>query len=168
MGHLIDDLLKLAQVTRAEINREAVDLSALAGSVRASLVSISDERQVDWHIEAGLVTIGDARLLSVVLDNLLGNALKFTNKTNLARIEFGALKPAEGKQVYFVRDNGVGFDMKYASKLFGAFQRLHNVKEFPGTGIGLATVQRIIHRHSGRIWADSIAGEGATFYFSLG
>lgn len=168
MGHLIDDLLKLAQVTRAEINREAVNLSILAESVRANLESLTQERRVDWHIEPGLVTIGDARLLRVVLDNLLGNAWKFTSKTNLARIEFGALQLADGKQTFFVRDNGVGFDMTYASKLFGAFQRLHNVKEFSGTGIGLATVQRIIHRHSGRIWAESIAGEGATFYFLLG
>lgn len=168
MGHLIDDLLKLAQVTRAEINREVVDLSALAKSVRANLASLSDERQVDWHIEAGLVATGDAHLLRVVLDNLLGNAWKFTSKKNSARVEFGTLQLADGKQAYFVRDNGVGFDMKYASKLFGAFQRLHNVKEFPGTGIGLATVQRVIHRHSGRIWADSVAGKGATFYFLLG
>lgn len=168
MGHLIDDLLKLAQVTRAEINREAVNLSTLAESVRVNLESVAHERQVDWRIEPGLTTIGDARLLRVVLDNLLGNAWKFTGKVNPARIEFGALQLADGEQAYFVRDNGVGFDMTYADKLFGAFQRLHNVKDFQGTGIGLATVQRIIHRHSGRIWADSIAGAGATFYFSLG
>ncbi len=168
MGNLIDDLLKLAQVTRAEINCEAVDISALAESVRESLESATQTRKVEWYIEPGLVDFGDIRLLRVVLDNLLGNAWKFTSQKSLARIEFGALKQSEGKHAYFVRDNGVGFDIAYAGKLFGAFQRLHNVKDFPGTGIGLATVQRIIHRHAGRVWADGTTGEGATFYFSLG
>ncbi len=167
MGHLIDDLLKLARVTRAEMKREAVDLSALAGGVLADLQTSAPERKMDWQVEPNLVASGDAPLLRVVLDNLLGNAWKFTGKQTHARIEFGALEQATGGQAYFVRDNGVGFDMTYAGKLFGAFQRLHSVSEFPGTGIGLATVQRIVRRHGGRVWAEGAAGKGATFYFSL-
>jgi len=167
MGHLIDDLIKLARVARAEMQREAVDLSALAGSVLASLQASEPARKVDWHIEPGLTASGDANLLRVVLDNLLGNAWKFTGKQASARIELGVLRQAGSEQAYFVRDNGVGFDMTYAGKLFGAFQRLHTMSEFPGTGIGLATVQRIIHRHGGRVWAEGVAGKGATFYFSL-
>ena len=167
MGHLIDDLLKLARVTRAEMHREAVDLGALAGSVLADLQASAPECKVEWQIEPDLVASGDAPLLRVVLDNLLGNAWKFTGQQTRARIEFGALHSGIGGPTYFVRDNGVGFDMTYADKLFGAFQRLHNVSEFPGTGIGLATVQRIIRRHGGRVWAESEAGKGATFYFSL-
>jgi PAS domain S-box-containing protein len=183
MGHLIDDLIKLARVARAEMQHEAVDLSTLAGSVLASLQASEPARKVDWHIEPDLATSGDANLLRVVLDNLLGNAWKFTGKQACARIEFGVLQQASpvmdevdrvgnkpsktGGPAYFVRDNGVGFDMAYAGKLFGAFQRLHAMSEFPGTGIGLATVQRIIHRHGGRVWAEGAAGKGATFYFSL-
>ena len=167
MGNLIDDLIKLAHVARAEMKREAVDLSVLAADVLASLRKREPERKVDWHIESGLIAQGDDHLLRVVLDNLLGNAWKFTGKTANATIEFGALHQETGRQAYFVRDNGVGFDMTYAGKLFGAFQRLHSVSEFPGTGIGLATVQRIIHRHGSRVWAESAVGEGATFYFSL-
>ncbi len=167
MGHLIDDLIKLARVARAEMQREAVDLSELAGSVLASLQASEPARKVDWHIEPGLTALGDASLLRVVLDNLLGNAWKFTGKQASARIEFGVLRQAGSEQAYFVRDNGVGFDMTYAGKLFGAFQRLHAMSEFPGTGIGLATVQRIIHRHGGRVWAEGATGKGATFYFTL-
>jgi signal transduction histidine kinase len=183
MGHLIDDLIKLARVARAEMKRETVDLSALAGSVLVDLQTSEPTRKVDSHIEPGLVAAGDARLLRVALDNLLGNAWKFTGKKARARIEFGVLQqaspgmdevdrlgnklPKTGEQVFFVRDNGVGFDMTYAGKLFSAFQRLHNVSEFPGTGIGLATVRRIVHRHGGRVWAEGVAGKGATFYFSL-
>jgi light-regulated signal transduction histidine kinase (bacteriophytochrome) len=167
MGHLIDDLIKLARVARAEMKREAVDFSALAGSLLTDLQASEPERKVDWHIEPGLIAAGDARLLRVALDNLLGNAWKFTGMQTDARIEFGVLQKKTGGTAYFVRDNGVGFDMTYADKLFGAFQRLHTVNEFPGTGIGLATVQRIIHRHGGRVWAEGTAGKGATFYFSL-
>ena len=167
MGHLIDDLIKLARVTRAEIQREAVDLSALADSVLAELQASEPARKPDWRIAPDLVVSGDANLLRVVLDNLLGNAWKFTSKTANARIEFGALAQESGGPAYFVRDNGVGFDMTYAGKLFGAFQRLHAMNEFPGTGIGLATVQRIIRRHGGRVWAEGVAGKGATFYFTL-
>jgi signal transduction histidine kinase len=183
MGHLIDDLIKLARVARAEMKREAVDLSALAGAVLANLQASEPARKVEWRVEPGLVATGDANLLRVALDNLLGNAWKFTGKKARARIEFGVLQqaspgmdevdrlgnklPKTGEQVFFVRDNGVGFDMTYAGKLFSAFQRLHNVSEFPGTGIGLATVRRIVHRHGGRVWAEGVAGKGATFYFSL-
>ena len=166
MGHLIDDLLKLAKVTRAEINRESVDLSELANNVQESLKASMPERHVDWIVQPSLIAYGDARLLSIVFENLLGNAWKFTGQQTYARIEFG-MQEGEGGAVYFVRDNGVGFDMTYAGKLFGAFQRLHNVSEFPGTGIGLATVQRIIHRHGGCIWAESEPGNGACFYFAL-
>ena len=167
MGHLIVDLIKLARVTRAEMKREAVDLSALAGSVLASLQAGEPTRKVDWRIEPGLTASGDANLLRVVLDNLLGNSWKFTGKQASARIELGVVRQAGSEQAYFVRDNGVGFDMTYAGKLFGAFQRLHAMNEFPGSGIGLATVQRIIHRHGGRIWAEGATGKGATFYFTL-
>ena len=166
MGRLIDDLLKLAKVTRAEINRESVDISELANSVYENLKASMPDRQVDWIMQPGLVAYGDARLLRIVFENLLGNAWKFTGQQAQARIEFG-MQEWEGQPAYFVRDNGVGFDMTYAGKLFGAFQRLHNVSEFPGTGIGLATVQRIIHRHGGRIWAESKPGNGACFYFAL-
>jgi light-regulated signal transduction histidine kinase (bacteriophytochrome) len=122
---------------------------------------------VDINIKAGLVAEGDPHLLEVMLTNLLGNAFKFTGKRADARIEFGSAE-LQGGRVFFVRDNGAGFDMAYSRKLFGAFQRMHRVSEFPGTGIGLATVQRIIHRHGGRVWAEAEADRGATFYFTLG
>ncbi|MCR4347456.1 MAG: PAS domain S-box protein [Sulfuricaulis sp.] len=167
MGHLIDDLIKLARVARAEMHRETVDLSALAGDVLAELQKNEPERRVEYRVDPGLTAEGDARLLRVVLDNLLGNAWKFTGKTANAEIEFGALRGTDGAPGYFVRDNGAGFDMTYADKLFGTFQRLHALSEFPGTGVGLATVQRIVHRHGGRVWAEGAVGKGATFYFTL-
>ena len=171
MGHLIDDMLTLSRVTRVEMQRGTVDLSALAADVFAELQKSEPERKVDWRIEPGLIAEGDAQLLRVALVNLLGNAWKFTGKTATAKIEFGAMRDADGAPdsapSFFVRDNGAGFDMTYAGKLFGAFQRLHLTSEFPGTGIGLATVQRIIHRHGGRVWAEGAVGKGATFYFSL-
>jgi signal transduction histidine kinase len=167
MGHLIDDMLTLSRVTRAEMRRGIVDLSMLAADVLAELQKSEPERKVDWRIESGLIAEGDAPLLRVALVNLLGNAWKFTGKTANAKIEFGAMRNADGATEFFVRDNGAGFDMAYADKLFGAFQRLHLASEFPGTGIGLATVQRIIHRHGGRVWAEGAVGKGATFYFSL-
>jgi signal transduction histidine kinase len=166
MGHLIDDLLKLSRLTRGELRRETVDLSALAQTIAAGLRSTHPERQVSFTIAQGLVVDGDARLLRVALENLLSNAWKFTSRHSEARIEFGVAQN-DGRPAYFVRDDGAGFDMAYAGKLFGAFQRLHAAREFEGTGIGLATVQRIIHRHGGRIWAEGEVERGATFYFAL-
>jgi len=166
MGQLIDDLLQLSRVTRAPLERESVDLTSLARSIADTLREIHADRQIEFAIEPGLGTQGDARLLEVVLTNLLGNAVKFTGKQPAARIEFGRTEQ-EGQPAFYVRDNGAGFDMAYARSLFGPFQRLHRASDFPGTGIGLATVQRIIHRHGGRIWAEAQVNQGATFYFTL-
>lgn len=167
MARLIDDLLSLSRITRAEMTYEQVDLSALAHGVCAGLREAAPERAVQVTIHDGLVAEGDPRLLRIALENLMGNAWKFTARQAQAHIEVGQISPSENGQVFYVRDNGAGFDMAYANKLFGAFQRLHSVTEFEGTGIGLATVQRIIHRHGGRIWAESEVGQGATFYFTL-
>jgi PAS domain S-box-containing protein len=167
MGYLIDDLLKLARVSRTEIRRERVDLSALARGIIEQQQKAQPDRRVDIHIMDGLTAEGDARLLQIALENLLGNAWKFTSEKPRAVIEFAAQREGD-ELVYFVRDNGAGFDMTYAHKLFGPFQRLHDATRFDGTGIGLATVQRVIHRHGGRVWAQSSVGEGATFYFTLG
>jgi PAS domain S-box-containing protein len=167
MGHLIDDMLALSRVTRAEMRRDSVNLSALAAEVRAELQRNEPERTVDWRIEPGLVAEGDTRLLRVVLVNLLGNAWKYTAHQPQPRIEFGAQAGADGNTDFFVRDNGAGFDMAYAGKLFGAFQRLHLESEFPGTGVGLATVQRVIHRHGGQVRGEGVPGQGATFHFTL-
>ncbi len=166
MGLLIDDLLNLSRVTRAEIHPGKLDISALARSIAAELQKTQPERRMEFRIEDGLETTADARLLRLVLENLLGNAWKFTSKHPSARIEFGETH-LNGARAYFVRDDGAGFDPAYAGKLFGAFQRLHAVTEFPGTGVGLATVQRIIHRHGGRVWAEGAVERGATFYFTL-
>ncbi|MGH3106070.1 MAG: PAS domain S-box protein, partial [Rubrobacteraceae bacterium] len=166
MGHLIDDLLNLSRMTRSEMRRESVDLSALVKGVAEDLRATSPEHEVDVIVEEGLVANGDESLLRVALENLLGNAWKFTRDQPRPRIEFGILEH-EDTPAYFVCDNGVGFDMAYADKLFGAFQRLHSTGEFEGTGIGLATVQRIIHRHGGRVWAEGNIGSGATFFFTL-
>ena len=166
MSELIDDLLSLSQVTRSKIYRQSIDLSALAQTIATLLQQTQPERQVEFVIAAGIIINGDRRLLQIVLENLLANAWKFTGKRSQARIEVGVMQ-YEGQQVYFVRDNGVGFDMTYAERLFGAFQRLHSSNEFPGTGIGLATVGRIIHRHGGRVWANGAVGQGATFYFTV-
>ncbi len=166
MGELIDDLLQLSRVTRAEIRRETVDLSALANSVVADLKRAEPPRRVDVVIQPGLQTEGDAKLLRIALVNLLSNAWKFTGHQPAARIELG-VQDNGGERAFYVRDNGVGFDMAYAGKLFGAFQRLHAQGEFPGTGIGLATVQRIINRHGGRVWAEAAVNQGASFYFAL-
>jgi signal transduction histidine kinase len=166
MGQLIDDMLKLSRVTRGEMRVEPVNLSALAQEIAGELVHHEPGRRAACTIAPEIVASGDARLLRIMLENLLGNAWKFTAKQPEAQIEFGRTQQ-DGKAVYFVRDNGAGFDMTYASRLFGAFQRLHTSEEFPGTGIGLATVQRIVHRHGGRIWAESEVGAGATFFFTL-
>jgi light-regulated signal transduction histidine kinase (bacteriophytochrome) len=166
MVQLIDDLLNLARVARAEVRREPVDMSALARSIAEELRQSEPERQVEFAIADGVVLNGDAPLLRIVLEDLLGNAWKFTSRRARAQIEFGTAQRDE-KPVYFVRDDGAGFDPSRAARLFGPFQRLHGSAEFPGTGIGLATVQRIIRRHGGEISAESAVDQGATFYFTL-
>jgi len=166
MGQLIDDMLQLARIARAEMVRDKVNLSRLAQEIASQLQALEPKRQTTFVIQPGLMVEGDRALLRVVLQNLLDNAWKFTGHQLHARIEFGIQKQDSG-QVYFVRDNGAGFEMQYANKLFGVFQRLHRQSEFTGTGVGLATVQRIIHRHGGRIWAEGATGHGATFYFVL-
>jgi PAS domain S-box-containing protein len=166
MAQLIDSLLSLARVSRGDIRREAVDLTNLARKTAERLRASNPDRNVEFLIEKGLTVTGDSRLLGIVLDNLLGNAWKFTRHQPRACIELACTRQ-EGQSVFFVRDNGAGFDMAFASKLFGVFQRLHTSDEFEGTGIGLATVQRIIRRHDGRIWADGKVAGGATFYFTL-
>jgi light-regulated signal transduction histidine kinase (bacteriophytochrome) len=164
---LIDDLLQLSRVTRSEMAAGAVDLTAIARRIAARLAEGNSGRRIEFTIAGGLAASGDARLLEIVLENLFGNAVKFTGPRAEARIEFGRAE-GDGERPFYVRDNGVGFDMAFASTLFGAFQRLHRASEFPGTGIGLATVQRIIHRHGGRVWAEAQPDRGATFYFTLG
>lgn len=166
MGELIDDLLQLSRVSRAELRRERVDLSALARLVIADLSRVEPERQIEVSVREPIIAHADARLIRVVLENLIGNSWKFTRKVASPRIEIQTTEE-DGKTVYCVRDNGAGFDMAYVDRLFGAFQRLHTERDFPGTGIGLATVQRIVHRHGGRVWAEGVVGQGATFYFTL-
>jgi PAS domain S-box-containing protein len=166
MGQLIDALLQLSRVMRAELSREPVDLSILALSTAAVVQKSEASRRVSFHVASGLQALGDRRLLAVLLQNLLQNAWKFTARTPDPLIEFGSTQK-EGKTAYYVRDNGIGFDMTYVNKLFTPFQRLHAKEQFEGTGIGLATVQRIIKRHGGRVWAEGAVGKGATFYFSL-
>jgi len=166
MGQLIEDLLRLSRLTRSVLNLATIDISALARSIATELQKSQPERRASFSIEDGLTVIADPNLIKVALDNLIGNAWKFTSKKQEAAIEFGATE-AEGTMVYFVRDNGAGFDMAYAEKLFDTFQRLHLEKDFPGTGIGLSLVQRIVSRHNGRIWAEGAVGQGATFYFTL-
>ncbi len=163
MDDLIQDLLRLSRMNQLPLIKGPVDLSELARSVINNLTEAGYQKAVDIQIEPNLKVVGDRQLLAIVLDNLLGNALKYSRDSEQVVIKLG-YTVIDDKDVYFVRDNGVGFDMKYAGKLFGAFQRLHG-NEFEGTGIGLATVQRIIHRHGGKIWAESEEGKGATFYF---
>ena len=166
MGQMIDDLLTLSRSTRGELRWERVDLSALAAAIAAELDSYDPGRQISWAIDPNITAQGDPRLLRIVLENLLHNAWKFTSKRKMAAIAFGAAQ-IHGETAYFVRDDGVGFDMTYADKLFGIFQRLHAMTEFEGNGIGLATVARLIHRHNGRVWAEAAEEQGATFYFTL-
>ncbi|MGC1375435.1 MAG: GAF domain-containing protein [Anaerolineales bacterium] len=166
MGQLIDDLLRLSRVTRVELRLFPVNLSELAASLISDLQSREPTRQIKVTIEDGLVTTGDERLLRVALENLLSNAWKFTGKVKDAHIQVGQTIK-DDKNVFYIKDNGIGFDMAYAEKLFGAFQRLHSVDEFPGTGIGLAIVQRVINKHGGQIWVESEPNKGATFYFTL-
>jgi signal transduction histidine kinase len=172
MGRLIDDMLQLARTSRGELNWAPVDLTALAQTIAARLREARPDRQIEFAIQPGATAQGDPQLLEVALTNLLDNACKFAGKRDKARIEFGCEpEPVAAESPpfirFFVRDNGAGFDMKYAQKLFGAFQRMHKSSEYPGTGVGLATVQRIIHRHGGRVWAESKVNEGATFFFTL-
>ena len=166
MAELIDDLLSLSRVSRTTVIRERVDLSALARATIAGLQRAEPDRTVAVTIQGELYGDGDPRLLAVALDNLLGNAWKFTGRCAEPRIELGA-NVERGRRVYFVRDNGAGFDMTFANKLFGVFERLHSQTEFEGTGVGLATVHRVISRHNGRVWAEAAPGRGATFYFTL-
>jgi PAS domain S-box-containing protein len=166
MGRIIDDLLRLSRVTRSEMTYEKVNLSEMAEKILSELQKTEPDRKVTLDISPDVMAYGDRNLLRLALENLIGNAWKFSGKTDSPRIEVGTVEH-NGKQAYFVRDNGVGFDMAYANKLFKPFQRLHKASEFPGTGIGLATIQRIIRRHGGEVWAESKLGEGTTFYFTL-
>jgi light-regulated signal transduction histidine kinase (bacteriophytochrome) len=167
MGNLIDDLLAFSRIGRAEAKNTAVDLEQLVKEVVAELGQETSGRDIAWKIGALPVCYGDRSMLKLVLVNLVSNAVKFTRMRTQAEIEIGCVEGKENDLEMFVRDNGAGFDMQYANKLFGVFQRLHPTEEFEGTGIGLATVQRIIHRHGGNVRADGAVDQGATFYFSL-
>ena len=174
MGALIDDMLMLSKIGRQEFQRSRVDVSAIARGIADDLVQSDRNRQVTFTIMPGLSVWADQRLLHIILDNLFRNSWKFSRHRGQTSIEISQLDPNaadrmghQGKTVYFVKDNGAGFDMAYAGNLFGAFQRLHGADEFEGTGIGLATVQRAVHRHGGTIWAESEVDRGATFYFTV-
>jgi PAS domain S-box-containing protein len=167
MGLLIDDLLVLSRLTRGDIHRQTVDLTAMARRILEDMRRADPDRSVESSVAQGLTADGDERLLSAVMENLLQNAWKFTSRRKEAKIQFGAVSTPQGETAFFVKDNGAGFNMEHAGKLFQAFQRLHTIQEFPGNGIGLATVQRIIHRHGGRVWAEGEVEKGAVFYFTL-
>lgn len=170
MAALIDDILELGRITRSKLEHTEVDLTALARNILGRLFNEHNGRKVDWQIQENITAAGDIKLFTVLLENLLGNAYKFSSKKNPAIIEFGKASTLHnGKKVsaYFVRDNGVGFDMRHAQKLFQPFVRLCRAEEFDGTGVGLATAQRIVHRHGGKIWAASRPDEGTTFFFTL-
>jgi len=166
MGLLIDDMLKLSRITQTEMKQESIDISAMVREIMETQGQSEPDRAVDISVQEGIMVEGDPYLMRIAMENLVNNAFKFTGKTADPRIAFGTVL-GDGETVYFIRDNGAGFDMAYVGKLFGAFQRLHTSDEFPGTGIGLATVQRVIHRHGGRVWAEGEIGKGATFYFAL-
>ena len=166
MAQLIDDLLNLSRVSRGEINIQQTNLSEIVQEIADNFIGGQPEREVEFIIEKGIIVQGDSRLLKNVLENLIGNAWKFTSKHEAAKIEFG-LERRNDENVYFIRDDGAGFNMDFSRQLFGAFQRLHSANEFAGTGIGLATVQRIIHRHGGKVWAEGEVEKGATFYFTI-
>jgi light-regulated signal transduction histidine kinase (bacteriophytochrome) len=167
MGQLIDDLLAFSRLSRQPLSKQPVVPAELVQQALHDLRAMQEERHIDWRIGALPPCQADPVLLKQVLVNLLSNALKFTSQRQVAVIEVGC-REAEGEHVYFVKDNGVGFNMAYADKLFGVFQRLHRAEEYEGTGVGLAIVQRIIHRHGGRIWAEAVVNQGATFFFTLG
>jgi light-regulated signal transduction histidine kinase (bacteriophytochrome) len=167
MLQLIDDVLHLSRVTCAEIRSRELDLSAMAAAIIERLHQEEPERPAQFRIRPGVRATGDPALLRIALENLLANAWKFSSKTEAPRIEFGVVE-ARGQPTYFVRDNGAGFEMAQAGRLFSPFQRLHLASEFPGSGIGLATVRRIVHRHGGTVWAESSPGHGACFYWTLG
>jgi light-regulated signal transduction histidine kinase (bacteriophytochrome) len=166
MGNLIDDLLRLSQVTRSELNLVPVDVSAMAREIAAFLEHEQRKAPVQWLIEEGLTLRADKALIRIALLNLMQNSWKFTGRTWQPVIRVGA-EDRDGGKVYFVADNGVGFDMAHAGHLFGAFRRMHHAADFPGTGVGLAIVERIIRRHQGSIWADAALDEGATFFFTV-
>ena len=166
MASMIDAILQLSRIGRYEMRRKQVNLSALAQDIAADLKVTDPDRQVEFVIAEGVVASGDPTLIRTALENLIGNAWKFTQKHENARIEFGVVRQGK-KSIYYVRDNGAGFDMRYADKLFAPFQRLHSTAEYKGTGVGLASVQRIVHRHGGNIRAESAVGKGTTFYFTL-
>lgn len=168
MAVLVDGLLSLATISRGSVNREPVDLSAIAAQLLKQHAQTDTEREVEVHVQNGMVAQADSRLMTSVLTNLIGNAWKFSAKTPAARIEVGSQPGADGKPVFFVRDNGAGFDMAKAGKLFQVFERLDSAAQFEGTGIGLATVRQIVEMHQGRVWAESAPGQGAVFYFTIG
>jgi len=167
MAQLIDDVLYLSKVTRAELREQEVDLSSLVTLLLDRMRELEPDRRVEIKVRPGVIVVADGQLLRIAMENLLENAWKFTTKQAEAKIEFG-MSQMGGEPTYFVRDNGAGFDMTYVDRLFGPFQRLHLASEFPGSGIGLATVQRIIHRHGGKAWAEGMVGQGATFHFTIG
>lgn len=167
MSKLIEDLLHLSRTTQTPVRRDEVDLSRMAQELGVRLQADTPDRQVDFIVAPGLAAFGDPQLLRVAMDNLLANAWKFTSKLSRGRIEVGVTTTSDGKEAFYVRDNGAGFDMERIGKLFGVFQRLHSERDFPGTGVGLATVQRIIHKHAGRIWAEAAVDQGACFFFTL-
>jgi len=167
MGTLIDDLLAFSRIGRAETQKTMVSLAQLVKEAVSEVQQETDGRNIVWRIGALPDVYGDRSMLQLVLVNLIANAVKFTRTRQQAEIEIGRTTGKEDEVVVFIKDNGVGFEMKYVNKLFGVFQRLHRAEEFEGTGIGLATVQRIIHRHGGRVWAEGLVDRGATFYFSV-
>jgi light-regulated signal transduction histidine kinase (bacteriophytochrome) len=168
MSLLIDDLIALSRVSRAEMKRERVDVTEMAFQIVADLRRTAPDRQVTIAIAPALEATGDPQLIRLTLQNLIENAWKFTGRAEQATIQVGQTQDEDGALAFYVRDNGAGFDPDYADKLFGPFQRLHAASEFPGTGVGLATVQRIVHRHDGHVWAEGQVNQGACFYFTLG